>query len=163
MRSLRILFLEHVALNDAKVEGILSGCPFLENLSLIECYNLCKLNSVSPNLKYLKVAIARCENSRLEISGPNIVSFDISGSVELAVLKNMSSIVDATFGFIHHFYCAKDEYHWVKKILENLKHAEVLTICRRSILVEFALSCIKFRLVCSIFIFLSYFLFQLNF
>ncbi|KAJ4843300.1 hypothetical protein Tsubulata_046593, partial [Turnera subulata] len=67
MKSLQTLYLRHVRSDDSTIENLVSGCPSLENLSLIRSYGLQNLNFGSPSLKYLKIF----HEIDRKISGPN--------------------------------------------------------------------------------------------
>uniref|UniRef100_A0A5B7BHG0 FBD domain-containing protein n=1 Tax=Davidia involucrata TaxID=16924 RepID=A0A5B7BHG0_DAVIN len=136
MRLLKTLSLTTIMLNDTVFEEILSGCPLLESLFIIQCYGLHKLNCTSTSLKNLLVVLGEYELSRLEISGPNLLSLHISGLKGRVDLKNLSSLIEATLDLCFGGTGPDDnDYYNVGMLLEKLHHANVFTICNWCILV----------------------------
>ncbi|CAK7349910.1 unnamed protein product [Dovyalis caffra] len=108
------------------------------DLDFMDCYGSLDLPG---NLYKIPDFVFNCDSirelkypeSRLEISGPNIISLDISSSVGQVDLKNLSSLKDAALGFMYRFSSSEDKNHEAMKILENLNSAKVLTIHKQSI------------------------------
>ncbi|KAA8526430.1 hypothetical protein F0562_008367 [Nyssa sinensis] len=125
MRLLKVLSLTTIMLNDTVIEEILSGCPLLESLSIIKCYGLHKLICTSTSLKKLLVVLGEYELSRMEISGPNILSLHISGSRGRVDLKNLSSLIEATLGLCFGGSVSNDDYCNVWMLFEKLHHAKM--------------------------------------
>ncbi|KAJ4826338.1 hypothetical protein Tsubulata_041206 [Turnera subulata] len=87
MKSLQTLYLRHVRSDDSTIENLVSGCPSLENLSLMRCYGLQNLNFGSPSLKYLKIF----HEIDWKISGPN---FSILGLPSLSNILKRSPFLE---------------------------------------------------------------------
>ncbi|KAJ4825405.1 hypothetical protein Tsubulata_046407 [Turnera subulata] len=130
MKCLQTLYLRHVYLDDSTVENLISGCPLLENLSLIRCYGFQKLNFASPNLKYVNVF--RHTSSGLEISGPHIKVLHMRSCLFRDFkLDNYSSALDVTLGLCSApLVDAKsyEKYPGLRMMLEQCKYAQALTI-----------------------------------
>ncbi|KAJ4821899.1 hypothetical protein Tsubulata_032185 [Turnera subulata] len=87
LKSLQTLYLRHVRSDDSTIENLVSGCPSLENLSLIRCYGLQNLNFGSPSLKYLKIF----HEIDRKISGPN---FSILGLPSVSNILRRSPFLE---------------------------------------------------------------------
>lgn len=136
MKSLQTLSLTTIMLNDKMIEGILSGCPLLESLSLIQCWGFHKLNCISAKLTKLMIVLGEFELARLKISGPNLVSLNISGLKGHVDLRNLSSLLEATLDLCFGGTCpVGGTYCNVGSLLEGLHHANTFTISNWCILV----------------------------
>ncbi|KAJ4829627.1 hypothetical protein Tsubulata_034064 [Turnera subulata] len=87
MKSQQTLYHRHVRSDDSTIENLVSGCPSLENLSLIRCYGLQNLNFGSPSLKYLKIF----HEIDRKISGPN---FSILGLPSVSNILKRSPFLE---------------------------------------------------------------------
>ncbi|KAJ4829625.1 hypothetical protein Tsubulata_034059 [Turnera subulata] len=87
MKSLQTLYLRHVRLDERTIENLVSGCPSLENLSLISCFGLQNLNFGSPSLKHLKIF----HEIDRKISGPN---FSILGLPSVSNILRRSPFLE---------------------------------------------------------------------
>ncbi|KAM7495149.1 hypothetical protein LguiB_029758 [Lonicera macranthoides] len=134
MRLLKTLSLTTIVLSDAMIEQILSGCPLLERLSIIQCCGIRKLNCTSTYLKNLMLVLGECSLVTVEISGPHLSTLHISGFGHVD-LKNLSSLVEATIDLCFGGACPVDGYFNVGMVLEKLHHANTFTICNWCILV----------------------------
>ncbi|CAI9090401.1 OLC1v1025164C1 [Oldenlandia corymbosa var. corymbosa] len=86
LKSLKILFLNGVELNDELMEMILLGCPLLEDLSMIGGSSLTKLNcNGNSNMKRLNLVLHMGKPLMISYPG-NLVSVEIGGCVERARL-----------------------------------------------------------------------------
>ncbi|KAL3509490.1 hypothetical protein ACH5RR_028891 [Cinchona calisaya] len=95
LKSLKVLSLNEIELNDKLMEKVLVGCPSLEDLSLIGCFGFRKLNcSAIRNLKKLKLVLYT--KKTLIITCPSVVSLEIAGCVESARLLDVSSVIDTS-------------------------------------------------------------------
>lgn len=129
LKSLKSLSFTTIMLDDKMMEKILSGCPSLESLSLIQCCGLHKLNCTSARLTKLIIVLGN-DFARVEISGPNLMSLSISGLHGLVDLRNVSSVVEATLDICH-------DYCNIGSLLESLHQASTFTISSWSILMLF--------------------------
>ncbi|KAL8131299.1 putative F-box protein At1g49610 [Apium graveolens] len=120
LKALKNLSLTTIMLDDKMMEGILSGCPSLESLSLIQCYGLHKLNCTSARLTKLMIVVGN-DFSWVEISGPNLMSLNISGLHGQVNLRNVSSVVEASLDICH-------DYCNIGSLLEGLHQASTFTI-----------------------------------
>ncbi|XP_010275939.1 PREDICTED: putative F-box/LRR-repeat protein At5g54820 [Nelumbo nucifera] len=135
MGSLKSLSLKYIRLPNETIDCILSGCPMLEDLTLIRCYDLTKLRFTSPNLKNLIIYHFAYEKSMLEICCPNLLSLRISECIDWVHLMNVSSVVDAALEFSFHFKFVPSEFSEFRMLLEKLRHSKVLTMCTWCVLV----------------------------
>lgn len=120
LKALKSLSFTTIMLNDKMMEGILSGCPSLESLSLIQCCGLRKLNCTSARLTKLMIVVGN-DFARVEISGPNLKSLGISGLHGQVDLRNVSSVVEATLDICH-------DYCNIGSLLESLHQASTFTM-----------------------------------
>ncbi|KAJ4835760.1 hypothetical protein Tsubulata_049686 [Turnera subulata] len=101
MKSLQTLYLRHVRSDDSTIKNLVSGCPSLENLSLIGCYGLQNLNFAAPSLKYLKIF----HEIDRKISGPN---FSILGLPSVSNILRRSPLLEMLEIQVHPEYGATD-------------------------------------------------------
>ncbi|WOG98777.1 hypothetical protein DCAR_0418122 [Daucus carota subsp. sativus] len=120
LKALKSLSFTTIMLDDKMMEGILSGCPSLESLSLIQCCGLHKLNCTYACLTKLMVTLGN-DSAKVEISGPNLKSLTISGLHGQVDLKNVSSVVEATLDI-----CS--DHYYIGSLLESLHQASTFTI-----------------------------------
>ncbi|KAK6785092.1 hypothetical protein RDI58_018547 [Solanum bulbocastanum] len=78
---------------DQSMNYILSGCPMLEELTLQLCYCHRRVVLLNSNLKTLKLDI-RWFQPRIHVSCPTLLSFDMSGAVEVLDIANVASIAE---------------------------------------------------------------------
>ncbi|XP_077242050.1 F-box/FBD/LRR-repeat protein At2g04230-like [Tasmannia lanceolata] len=78
-RSLKVISLEDVQLEKESFHLILSGCPLLEDLVMVQCRIWSQLNNSTPNLKSLTV---KYFDGRLIISAPKLRSLNICGFLD---------------------------------------------------------------------------------
>ncbi|KAK9285912.1 hypothetical protein L1049_025113 [Liquidambar formosana] len=130
MGSLKLL-----SLKDKKFNEVLNGCSLLEDLSLIECYGLRKLNFTASSIKNLALVLGSDERWKLNISCPNLMSFDVSSHVEHAYLTNVLSLVNAAINFSHKLSFFSNDCSDFKALLEKLRHCKVITLGDQCVLV----------------------------
>ncbi|KAL8468826.1 hypothetical protein ACS0TY_031868 [Phlomoides rotata] len=134
LKSLRVLLLVEVSISDDIMENVLLGCPFLEDMSLIDCYGLRKLNCKNPNLKKVMLDLTKLEYERVIISCPHVLSLEIRGMIGRADLLDVSSDVYASIYF-GYFRCEKKSYDDVRRFLQKVGQCNTFSPCRWSILV----------------------------
>ncbi|KAF8391421.1 hypothetical protein HHK36_023726 [Tetracentron sinense] len=145
MGSLKTLSLKCIPLFDNIIADILSGCPLLEELVLIECFDLDKLSITSPHLKKVTVYSGiehKIWLDELTISCPNLMSLDLSGRIMQANLTDKSALVSVNLDFnfkqdddydeegeenYSNFFFLHDAYPSLKRLLERLHSTKVLT------------------------------------
>lgn len=126
LKSLKILSLNEIELNDKMMEKILFGCPSLEDLTLIGCPGLTNLNcSNNPNLKKLNLVLQM--GKTLTISCHDVVSLEIPGCVESARLLDLPSVIDASLFSGSRFRCEGKVYNEVKRLLQKFSFSKTFT------------------------------------
>ncbi|XP_077242141.1 putative F-box protein At1g49610 [Tasmannia lanceolata] len=133
-RSLKVLCLQWMILEEGIFHVILSGCPLLEDLVIDECdLHPSHLNNSTPNLKSLTVKNFRSRNLRLNISAPKLRSLNIFGFIEGTEfsLTDLLSLHEVTLKFKE-----TTRFDWndrfsdkLKILLETIIHAKFVTIC----------------------------------
>ncbi|CAA0812084.1 Unknown protein [Striga hermonthica] len=132
--ALRVLSLHNVLLSDEAIERILTGCPFLEDLSVVDCHGFRQLNSKNPNLKKLMLDVA--VNSWIVfVECPHVVSIRITGWIEGVFLHHVSSLVEASVDYICLFRCKDKNYSLVRALLFMASRCRTFSICDGSVLV----------------------------
>ncbi|GER41516.1 F-box family protein [Striga asiatica] len=135
LSALRVLFLHRVLLSDEAIERILNGCPFLEDLSVVDCHGFRQLNSKNPNLKKLMLCVA--VNSWIVfVECPHVVSIEISGWIDGVFLHHVSSLVEASVHYSYLFKCKDKDYSLVRVLLYMVRWCRTFSICTWSILNE---------------------------
>ncbi|CAA0812087.1 Unknown protein [Striga hermonthica] len=134
LSALRVLFLHRVVLSDEAIERILNGCPFLQDLSVVDCHGFRQLNSKNPNLKKLMLCVD--VNSRIVfVECPHVVSIEISGWIDGVFLHHVSSLVETSFHYSYLFRCKDMHYFLVRALLYMVSQCRTLSICTWSVLV----------------------------
>ncbi|XP_078177370.1 FBD-associated F-box protein At5g60610-like isoform X2 [Carex rostrata] len=96
--SLKKLELRYLFYNDDIMRMLISGCPILEELVLIECYM--EVTLISSNVLKKLVLINCRQHWPMEISCPGVVSLSITSISKGGItLKNMSSLATADILF----------------------------------------------------------------
>lgn len=122
LRSLKKLSLKEIWLGDKILDAILSGCPLLESLFLIECFHLHELNFDYPNIKNLLIIFTTWY---LSISCPNLLSLEIVGPLHDIYSMNVPSLVTASC------YLRFDLYYdsSMRTLFEKLRHVKTFEPC----------------------------------
>ncbi|MCD9558587.1 hypothetical protein HAX54_015993 [Datura stramonium] len=95
LKSLTTFSLDNVMLMEQSMDYILSGCPMLEQLTLLFCYGHRRVVLLNSNLKRLVLGI-RWFGTRIHVSCPTLLSLHMSGTVEVLDITNVASIVEAS-------------------------------------------------------------------
>lgn len=129
LKSLKTLYLNKVVLMGQSIDYILSGCPMLEELTLQLCYGHIRVVVLNSNLKTLKLHI-RWFQQRIRISCPTLLSFDMSGAVELLDISNVASIAEVSVKRNLIFDFNEDNnYQNMSKFLQIFSGAKTLKLC----------------------------------
>lgn len=101
--SLKKLMLKGILLSGKIMDKILNGCPLLESLSLINCYepyDMRKLDITHSNIKHLRIFVGygKLQDDFISVSCPNLTSFDIAGAIERVDLMNVYSLLGDSYG-----------------------------------------------------------------
>ncbi|XP_069143189.1 FBD-associated F-box protein At2g26860-like isoform X2 [Solanum lycopersicum] len=129
LKSLKTLYLDNVLLMEQSINYILSGCPMLEELTLQLCYSRKGMVLLNSNLKTLKLHI-RWFQQRIRISCPTLLSFDMSGAVELLDIANVASIAEVSVKRNLIFDFNEDNnYQNMSKFLQIFSGAKTLKLC----------------------------------
>ncbi|CAA0812085.1 Unknown protein [Striga hermonthica] len=131
--ALRALFLYRVLLSDEAIERILNGCPFLEDLSVVNCHGFHQLSSKNENLKKLILSVA-VNDGLVLVECPHVESIEISGCIDAVTLHHVSSLVEASFYFGGLSRCLPTRYPVVMNLLFMLRQCTTFSICTWSIL-----------------------------
>ncbi|GER41515.1 F-box family protein [Striga asiatica] len=130
--ALRALFLYKVLLSGEAIERILNGCPFLEDLSVVDCHGFHQLSSKNPNLKKLMLSVA--VNDRLvHVECPHVESIVICGCIDAVTLHHVSSLVEASVYFSGLSRCPPTHYPVVQDLLFMVRKCISFSICSWSI------------------------------
>ncbi|XP_074269965.1 putative F-box protein At1g49610 isoform X2 [Silene latifolia] len=144
---LKLLSITQTRLNEVLISRILSGCSVLETLELRKCTGFDKLMINSGSLRVLRIVgeqhpnyvIEKGVDYVLEISGPNLVSLEVSGSLFRTKLRlmDLGSLVNAVMSFTiiskrsyesrSLWFAARDE-EIAREVLESLCLVKVVTI-----------------------------------
>lgn len=77
LKSLKVLSLKNVYLDDESAHIMISSCSSLEQLDLRFCFGLKRLRILNSNLKALEIGHWSC--SRIEVEATNLVTFSYAG------------------------------------------------------------------------------------
>ncbi|XP_021726204.1 putative F-box protein At1g49610 [Chenopodium quinoa] len=107
--SLKLLSVTRTKVDEELISRVLSGCPVLETLELREWIGFDKLKIESGSLRVLKIVEEKQpsyfvhpeDNCFLEVSGPNLVSLEVSGSLYRTKLRltDVGCLSNATMNF----------------------------------------------------------------
>ncbi|XP_043700618.1 F-box/FBD/LRR-repeat protein At1g13570-like [Telopea speciosissima] len=127
--SLETLQLKQVAITDEKLESVISSCPNLKILTLIECFKLHSIRVVGTDLQLKSLKVLHCWNTyELEILAPILQSFHFYGDLLYTYLfENISALVDA-FLSSDGFEQTEPKHDYIN-ILSGLSHLKIRTIC----------------------------------
>ncbi|XP_058089597.1 F-box/FBD/LRR-repeat protein At1g13570-like [Magnolia sinica] len=125
--SLKVLRLQWVNINDDMLQSMLSKCPILEKLSLIECNDVTSINISAPDLYLKSLMVAHCYACELKIFAPNLQSLHFNADVNEYWFNNISSLVDAIVTAVG--TNAYDFDYNRTKILSEIHHVKILTVC----------------------------------
>ncbi|XP_058114195.1 F-box/FBD/LRR-repeat protein At1g13570-like [Magnolia sinica] len=118
LQALKTLHLRRVHLN----------CLLLEESNLRECFSLDYIKVSGPNLRLKSSIVVARGSPKIEISAPNLQSFDYCGALFYGPsFANFSQLVDVILnsrGYQH-----KEPEHDYIQILKDLAHVKVLTVC----------------------------------
>ncbi|KAK4714328.1 hypothetical protein R3W88_020235 [Solanum pinnatisectum] len=129
LKSLKTLYLDNVMLMDQSMNYILSGCPMLEELTLQLCYCHRRVALLNSNLKTLKLDI-RWFQPRIHVSCPTLLSFDMSGAVEVLDIANVASIAEVSVKRNLIFDFNEDNnYQNLRIFLQTFSRAKTLKLC----------------------------------
>ncbi|XP_015168943.1 putative F-box/FBD/LRR-repeat protein At4g00315 isoform X2 [Solanum tuberosum] len=129
LKSLKTLYLDNVMLMDQSMNYILSGCPMLEELTLQLCYCRRRVVLLNSNLKTLKLDI-RWFQPRIHVSCPTLLSFDMSGAVEVLDIANVASIAEVSVKRNLIFDFNEDNnYQNLRIFLQTFSRAKTLKLC----------------------------------
>ncbi|XP_027062463.1 F-box/LRR-repeat protein 25 [Coffea arabica] len=127
LKSVKILSLKDIELNDNMMEKILLGCPSLEDLTLIGCYGLTNLNcSNNPNLKKLNLVLHLGKtltiswNAALSVENPKCLE---GGAKQL----NLPSAIDASLFIGSRFRWERKKHNEVKRQLQKTSFCSTCT------------------------------------
>lgn len=115
LKSLKVLSLTEIELSDNIMQKIIVGSPNLEELYLSGCSGLSKLVCTGENLK--KLALVLHMGRELIISCPNVISIEISGCIERAVLLDVRAVIEASVSPNSKFRLTPRKYDDVKRLL----------------------------------------------
>lgn len=136
MKSLKTLSLRTILLDDTIMEEMLSGCPSLETLTIVDCQGL-HLLKLPHHVKDLKITKDESDMSRLEIIAPSLNSISVSGAIDYVNLKVPSSLSAAALDFFRGGKSFISRHRNIWLLLSDIKHAEHLRVCHWCVL-EFA-------------------------
>ncbi|KAK6152991.1 hypothetical protein DH2020_012630 [Rehmannia glutinosa] len=131
--SLTSLQLSFVQISDEQITILLSGCPVLETLVLIETLIISSLNIKSPSLKTLKIVNMEENGSRkwFDIDAPYLKELEIIKtnqtwlSVPRFQFRNVSSLVYANLDYTPKSFEDDINIAWpgvAAKLLKSVKH-----------------------------------------
>ncbi|XP_058089610.1 F-box/FBD/LRR-repeat protein At1g13570-like isoform X1 [Magnolia sinica] len=126
-RSLKVLHLQWVNINDDMLQSVLSKCSMLEKLSLIECDDVTSINISAPDLHLNSLTVSNCYAGDLKIFAPNLQSLHFNADVNDYWFDNISSLVDAIVTAVG--TNAYDFNYNRIKILSEIHHVKILTVC----------------------------------
>ncbi|XP_058089619.1 F-box/FBD/LRR-repeat protein At5g56420-like isoform X2 [Magnolia sinica] len=133
-RSLKVLHLQWVNINDDMLQSVLSKCSMLEKLSLIECDDVTSINISAPDLHLNSLTVSNCYAGDLKIFAPNLQSLHFNADVNDYWFDNISSLVDAIVTAVG--TNAYDFNYNRIKILSEIHHVKILTVCSMVLLLE---------------------------
>lgn len=145
LRSLKLMSLKEVAVNDEIMNTILQGCPLLETLCLEHCYNLQNLNCTNPRLEELIVRLEETDKI-LTISAPNLLGIQLFGDIDQVRLDNVSSVLESRLYFTSGFKFEQEKYVEFKSIFQKLSNCKNFTACTCCVSVSL-LNCIIFTVL----------------
>ncbi|XP_021740447.1 putative F-box protein At1g49610 [Chenopodium quinoa] len=144
--SLKLLSVSKTKMNEELISRVLSGCPVLETLELREWSGFDKLKIESSSLRVLRIVeeqrpnyvVQPEDNCFLEVSGPNLVSLEVSGSLyrtklrlsDVGCLSNAMmnfEIMPQRRGSTNSRFAVRDQ-DIVREVLESLCLVKALTI-----------------------------------
>lgn len=145
--SLKLLSITGTKLNEGLISRVLSGCPVLETLELRDWSGFDRLKIVSSvSLRVLRIVgeqvpkyqIQPQDECLLEISGPNLVSLEISGPLYRTKVRlmDLGSLVSATMDFetkpkrlgAKFSWCVVRDEDIAREVLESLCFVNKLTV-----------------------------------
>ncbi|KAL3653054.1 hypothetical protein CASFOL_002735 [Castilleja foliolosa] len=131
-RSLTRLEIKDSRLTQHVIENILSGCPVLHTMDLVECLGFSCLDIKSQNLYELKIHDHDEDKvgPLLEISAPYVQTLDISFNPEerKLVLNNIKSLVTAKINFLNYRMNMDDVESTIDELFEILKDVKELKL-----------------------------------
>ncbi|KAK9706633.1 hypothetical protein RND81_07G140700 [Saponaria officinalis] len=145
---LKLLSITRTTLNAELISDILSGCDVLETLELINCTGFDELKITSSSLRVLRIVgeqspdffMQQGDDFVLGISGPNLVSLEVSGTLYRTKLRltDLRSLVSAVMAFtiLPRGTSSGFEKEWVavrdgeiaRDVLDSLRFVKVVTV-----------------------------------
>ncbi|KAL2932063.1 hypothetical protein RDABS01_037473 [Bienertia sinuspersici] len=148
--SLRKLSISRTKLSEGLISRVLCGCPVLETLELKEWSGFDKLKIDSGSLRVLRIieeqvpnyVIEHHDNCLMEISGPNLVSLEVSGSLWRTKLRlsDVGCLINATMDFeikpqaqlfggdLKLSWLETRDQDIIREVLESLSFVKTLTV-----------------------------------
>ncbi|KAF9605275.1 hypothetical protein IFM89_015891, partial [Coptis chinensis] len=139
--SLKVLCLDCIELSEDMVRRLTTNCPLLEALILGSCNMHSDLNIAIANRNVKSLEICELQGSGdatvIEICAPHLhsIGFYLCLARELYVVKDVSSLVTASFSFVsdefdlNHVYDEDDCEHYLE-LLMDFCHVKQLRICK---------------------------------
>ncbi|XP_058740184.1 F-box/FBD/LRR-repeat protein At1g13570-like [Vicia villosa] len=90
-KKLRELYLDDIEFECSALESFMSGCPFLEKLTIHQCTGCYYLVISSPSLKVLVLELVDTESICLQKSN-NLIDFTLTASLSRVVIKSLPKI-----------------------------------------------------------------------
>ncbi|XP_020272834.1 putative F-box/LRR-repeat protein At3g18150 [Asparagus officinalis] len=133
LKFLETVSLKYVDATDDMVLDVISNCPFLERLDLRQCFELRSIKVSGSNLRLKSLVVVNCwKLDEIEIFAPNLRSFHFNGVfLKSYVFGEISLLSDAMMSSLGR-EPESFQANWVR-IIEDLAHVKVLTLCSRAL------------------------------
>ncbi|XP_059643051.1 F-box/FBD/LRR-repeat protein At4g26340-like [Cornus florida] len=109
LKNLTSLRLNCLDVSGEVLEYLLSNCPFLQELHVVDSTRVVKLKVSGPSLKLKSLVMVNCYNLEcIEISSVNLVSFKYQGGSSTRILlENVPHLTDVSYGGCYSDYIIK--------------------------------------------------------
>ncbi|KAL5972825.1 hypothetical protein ACLOJK_039631 [Asimina triloba] len=127
--ALKILSLARMKVPQKVIEYVVLNCPYLQNLSLVECCDLYCLKICASRLPLKSLIVRDCAplSQGIELCAPVLEYLEYSGHMVTLCIENLVSLVNVLldFGPEDNINC---QYVEPNNLLRNLNHAKNMTI-----------------------------------
>lgn len=138
LQALKEVSFGWIELRDGAINTILSNCKMIESLSMKKCWSSAQFDCGSDDLRLRRLLVDSCSfNNVFKLNAPNLTFFEYFGEMNDFKIEKSFDIGEAEVDFGLEYVDILHEDIFLQKIIRDLRHARVLTICSYTLQVTF--------------------------